>query len=154
MLEVGAMIPAFSLPDQDGNIVSSEELRGKWCVIYFYPKDNTPGCTKEAKKFAELHDRFVEKGVKVIGISKDSSESHKKFANKYELPFTLISDREGELLSKFGVWKEKSMFGKTVLGIVRSTFIVDPEGKIAKVYPKVSPEKNPLEVVDFFDKEA
>ena len=121
MLEIGIKAPDFTLPDQDGNMVSLSDFTGKKVVLYFYSKDNTPGCTKQACGFGELYPQFEEKGAVVLGVSKDTSASHKKFAQKYELPFTLLSDTSLEVLEAYDVWKEKTMYGKKVMGVVRTT---------------------------------
>ncbi|CAN5577605.1 hypothetical protein BH11ARM1_BH11ARM1_14780 [soil metagenome] len=134
MIEEGSKFPDFSLPDQDGNILSLSDLKGKEFVIYFYPKDDTPGCTAEA---CDFRDRADSLGKKLIGVSPDPVKSHKKFAEKYELPFTLLADTEKTLCEAVGVWVEKSMYGKTYMGVERSTFVVGADGVVKKVYRKV-----------------
>lgn len=151
MLEKGSMAPDFTLLNQYGEEVSLSSLRGKKVVLYFYPKDNTPGCTKQACAFKQNDDAFKERHVEVVGISKDSIKSHQNFMKKYELPFTLLSDPETSVIQAYDVWQEKKLYGKTYMGIVRTTYIIDEEGKILKVYPKVSPEKNAEEILAFLD---
>lgn len=143
MLEVGTKAPAFSLPDQNGNIHTLEEYKGKKIVLYFYPKDNTPGCTKQACGFAELYPQFREKDAVVLGVSKDSVTSHKKFEEKFGLPFTLLSDTELAVIQAYDVWKEKKLYGKTSMGVVRTTYLIDEEGVIAKVFGNVKAAENP-----------
>jgi len=147
MLKIGKKAPDFSLPDQDGTLCTLKEYKGKRVILYFYPKDDTPGCTKEACAIADIYDDFKKHGVKVLGMSKDTPRSHKKFAEKYNLPFTLLSDKTGEMIEKYGAWKEKSMFGKTFLGILRISYLIDEEGKVAKVYPDVDPATHALELL-------
>ena len=147
MLEIGMKAPDFTLLDKDGNSVSLSYFYGKKVVIYFYPKDNTPGCTRQACAFAASYNEFKNKGVEVIGISKDSVASHEKFAQKYGLPFILLADPEREAIEKYGVWREKKLYGKTSCGIVRTTFIVDEQGKIEKIMPKVKPDTNAAEIL-------
>ena len=149
MLEAGMAAPSFTLPDKDGNMVSLEDFRGKRLVVYFYPKDNTPGCTRQACAFGAAWDEFQKLGVPVIGISRDSAASHSKFAEKYSLPFILLSDPERQAIEAFGVWQEKKLYGKVSMGIVRSTFIIGPDGVIEKAMPKVKPDTNAQEVLDF-----
>ena len=148
MLEVGTKAPSFSLPDQDGNVHTLEEYRGKKVVLYFYPKDNTPGCTKQACGFAELYPQFQEKGAVVLGISKDTVASHKKFQEKYGLPFTILSDTEKEVIQAYDVWKEKTMYGKKVFGVVRTTYLIDEEGTIVKAFGKVKAADNPSKMLE------
>ena len=147
MLETGIKAPEFSLPDQNGEIHTLEEYRGKKVVLYFYPKDSTAGCTMQAVGFAELNDRFKEKGAVVIGVSKDSVKSHKNFETKYELPFTLLSDKELEAITAYDVWKEKKMYGKVSMGVVRTTYIIDEEGVIIKAFEKVKAADNPADML-------
>ena len=146
MLAVGSPAPDFTLKDQDENEVTLSSKKGKWIVLYFYPKDMTPGCTTEACNFQESLADFSSINAEIIGVSKDSVKRHRKFADKYELAFTLVSDEQGEACEAYGVWKEKSLYGKSFLGIVRSTFIINPKGNIAKIYPKVSVKEHHLEV--------
>ena len=148
MLEVGTKAPEFTLPDQNGNMVSLCDFAGKKVVLYFYPKDNTAGCTKQACGFAELYPQFEEKGAVVIGVSKDSAASHKKFAEKYALPFILLSDTELGVIQAYDVWKEKSMYGRKYMGIERSTYLIDEQGIIAKAFGKVRPGDNPKKMLN------
>lgn len=148
MLEVGTKAPSFTLPDQDGNVHTLEDYRGKKVVLYFYSKDNTPGCTKQACGFAELYPQFVEKGAVVLGISKDTVASHKKFQEKYGLPFTILSDTEKEVIQAYDVWKEKTMYGKKVFGVVRTTYLIDEEGTIVKAFGKVKAAENPSQMLE------
>ena len=147
MLEKGTKAPEFSLPDENGEIRSLEDYKGKKLILYFYPKDNTPGCTKQACGFAELYPQFNEKGVEVIGISKDSVASHKKFKDKYSLPFTILSDTELETIKAYDVWKEKKLYGKTSMGIVRTTYLIDEQGIIIEAMDKVKAANNPEEMM-------
>ena len=147
MLAVGNKAPNFTLIDKNGNNVSLSDFLGKKVVLYFYPKDNTPGCTKQACAFAGAYAGFQNKGVEVIGISKDSVASHQKFAEKYNLPFVLLSDPERQAIEAYGVWQEKKMCGKVGMGVVRTTFIIDEEGNIAKIMPKVKPDTNAAEIL-------
>ncbi|MBO5177502.1 MAG: peroxiredoxin [Lachnospiraceae bacterium] len=143
MLEVGTKAPAFSLPDQNGTVHTLEDYRGKKIVLYFYPKDNTSGCTKQACGFAELYPQFTEKGAVVIGVSKDSVASHKKFEEKFGLPFTLLSDVELAAIKAYDVWQEKNMYGKITMGVVRTTYLIDEDGVIVKAFGKVKAAENP-----------
>lgn len=147
MLEIGNKAPQFTLKDKSGKEVSLSSFLGKKVVLYFYPKDNTPGCTRQACAFAGLYKEFEKKGVEVIGISKDSIASHAKFAEKYGLPFILLSDPELEAINAYGVWQEKKMCGKVSMGVVRTTFIIDEQGNIAKIMPKVKPDTNAAEII-------
>ncbi|WP_294548176.1 thioredoxin-dependent thiol peroxidase [uncultured Pseudoflavonifractor sp.] len=149
MLEVGTKAPAFTLPDKDGNPVSLSDFAGKKVVLYFYPKDNTPGCTKQACAFAAAYGEFQRLGVPVIGVSKDSAASHQKFADKYGLPFILLSDPELTAIQAYGVWQEKKLYGKVSMGVVRTTYIIDENGVIEKVMPKVKPDTNAAEILDY-----
>ena len=148
MLEIGTKAPDFTLPDQDGNMVSLQSFKGQKVVLYFYPKDNTPGCTKQACNFGELLPQFREKGAAVIGVSKDSVASHKKFQEKYHLPFTLLSDPELTVIQAYGVWQEKNMYGKKTMGVVRSTYLIDETGVIVKAFGKVKAAENPRQMLD------
>ena len=147
MIEIGKKAPDFTLSDKDGNSVSLSDFLGKKVVLYFYPKDNTSGCTKQACAFAALYNEYKNRGVEVIGISRDSVASHVKFAQKYELPFVLLSDPELTAINAYGVWQEKKMCGKVGMGVVRTTFIIDEEGNISKILPKVKPDTNAEEVL-------
>ena len=148
MLQEGMLAPAFTLTDKDGKVVSLSDFLGKKVVLYFYPKDNTPGCTRQACAFAAAYSEFEKKNAVVIGISKDSVSSHEKFAGKYNLPFILLSDPELQSIQAYGVWQEKKLYGKTSMGVVRTTFIIDEQGKIMKVMPKVKPDTNAAEVLE------
>ena len=154
MLEAGMKAPEFELNDQNGNTVRLSDYLGKKVVLYFYPKDNTPGCTRQACAFAASYDGFRNKDVAVIGVSKDSVASHVKFAQKYELPFTLLSDPELTAIQAYGVWQEKKLYGKVSMGVVRSTFLIDENGLIEKVMPKVKPDTNAAEILAYLNGEA
>ena len=147
MLQEGTLAPDFTLPDKDGNPVTLSSLRGKKVVLYFYPKDNTPGCTRQAQAYAALNDEFTAKNAVVIGVSKDSTASHQKFAEKYSLPFLLLSDPDTAVLQAYGVWQEKKLYGKNSMGVVRTTFLIDEEGRIQSVMPKVKPDTNAADVL-------
>lgn len=147
MLEVGMKAPAFALPDQDNQVHTLKEYRGKKVVLYFYPKDNTAGCTKQACGFGELYPQFQEKDAVVIGVSKDSVASHKKFQEKFNLPFTLLSDTELAAIKAYDVWQEKNMYGKKTMGVVRTTYLIDEEGTIVKAFGKVKAEANPAQML-------
>lgn len=142
MLEAGMKAPDFTLSDKDGRQISLSDFLGKRVVLYFYPKDNTPGCSRQAAAFASLYDSFVEKGAEVIGISRDSVASHKKFAEKYELPFVLLSDPELDAINAYGVWQEKKNCGKVTMGVVRTTFVIGKDGSIEHIMQKVKPDTN------------
>ena len=148
MLEVGQKAPQFTLPDKDNKEVSLSDFLGKKVVVYFYPKDNTPGCTRQACAFAGLYGEFQKRGVEVIGISRDSIASHVKFAEKYGLQFVLLSDPDLEAIEAYGVWQEKKMCGKVGFGVVRTTFIIDGNGNIEKIMPKVKPDTNAAEILE------
>lgn len=148
MLQEGTMAPGFSLPDQNGEMHTLEEYRGKKVILYFYPKDSTAGCTKQACGFAERYPQFLEKGAVVIGISKDSVKSHKNFETKYELPFTILSDPERQAIEAYDVWKEKKMCGKVSMGVVRTTYLIDEEGMIIKAMDKVKAADNPQQMLE------
>lgn len=148
MLETGVKAPKFCLPDQDGNQVSLEDFKGKKVILYFYPKDNTPGCTAQACGFGELYPQFQEKDAVVLGVSKDSVASHKKFQEKYNLPFTLLSDPELQVIQAYDVWKEKNMYGKKTMGVIRTTYLIDEEGVIQEVFGKVKAKENPAQMLE------
>ena len=147
MLEIGTKAPDFTLPDQNGNMHSLSEYRGKKVILYFYPKDNTAGCTKQACGFAERYPQFTEKGAVVLGVSKDSVASHKKFEEKYGLPFTILSDPELVAIQAYDVWQEKKNYGKTYMGVVRTTYLIDENGKIVKAFDKVKAADNPEQML-------
>lgn len=148
MLEIGTKAPDFSLPDQNGDIHSLEDYRGKKVILYFYPRDNTPGCTKQACGFGELYPQFTEKGAVVIGVSKDSVASHKRFEEKYGLPFTILSDTELNVIQAYDVWKEKKNYGKVSMGVVRTTYLIDENGIIVKGFDKVKAADNPSQMLE------
>jgi len=147
MLSVGDKAPDFALPDQDGNKIQLSDFRGKWIILYFYPKAMTPGCTTETCNFQETLPDFSQKGVIVLGASKDSVTRQKKFADKYGVQFPLLSDEDGNLCETYGVWQKKKLYGREFWGIVRATFIIDPQGTVAKIYPKVKVKEHHLEVM-------
>ena len=147
MLTIGIQAPDFTLFDKDGNAVSLSAFLGKRVVLYFYPRDNTPGCTRQACSFAGAYKEFEARGVVVIGISRDSVASHQKFATKYELPFILLSDPDRVAIEAYGVWQEKKNYGKVSMGVVRSTYLIDAEGKIEAVMPNVKPDTNAAEIL-------
>ena len=148
MLEAGMTAPDFTLKDKNGNDFTLSSLRGKRVVLYFYPKDNTPGCKRQACAFAGAYKQFEAKGVEVVGVSRDSAASHLKFAEKYSLPFIILSDPELEAIKAYGVWQEKKMYGKTTMGVVRTTFIISPDGVIEKIMNKVKPDTNAAEILE------
>ena len=149
LLEAGTKAPEFALPDKDGNLVRLSDFLGKKVVLYFYPRDNTPGCTRQACAFAGAYSQFEALGAVVIGVSKDSAASHRKFAEKYELPFILLSDPELQAIQAYGVWQEKKLYGKVSMGVVRTTYVIDEQGAIEKVMPKVKPDTNAQEILDY-----
>ena len=149
MLEVGMKAPDFSLLDKDGNTVRLSDFQGKKVVLYFYPKDNTPGCTRQACAFAASYEQFKTQDAAVIGISKDSVASHLKFAQKYDLPFVLLSDPELQAIQAYGVWQEKKLYGKVSMGVVRTTYIINEQGIIEKAMPKVKPDTNAAEILAY-----
>ncbi len=149
MLEVGTKAPDFTLKDKHGIPVSLSDFLGKKVVLYFYPRDNTPGCTRQACAFAQNHSAFEEENTVVIGISKDSTASHLKFAQKYELPFVLLSDPDHAVIEAYGVWQEKKLYGKVSMGVVRSTYLINEDGMVEKVMPKVKPDTNAAEILAY-----
>jgi len=153
MLEIGLKAPDFTLSDKDGNSVSLSAFLWKKVVLYFYPKDNTPGCTRQACAFAAAYERFKANDVAVIGVSRDSVASHQKFAQKHDLPFILLSDPELQAIQAYGVWQEKKLYGKISMGVVRTTFIIDEQGKIEKIMPKVKPDTNAAEILSYLQGE-
>ncbi|MCI2154235.1 thioredoxin-dependent thiol peroxidase [Erysipelotrichaceae bacterium Oil+RF-744-GAM-WT-6] len=148
MLKIGTEAPDFTLPDQNGTMHKLSDYRGKKVILYFYPKDNTSGCTKEACGFAERYPQFQEKDAVILGVSKDSVASHKKFEQNYQLPFTLLSDENKEVLQKYEVWKEKNMYGRKTMGVVRSTYLIDENGIIVKAMEKVKAADNPQQMLE------
>ena len=149
MLEAGAKAPGFTLLDKDGNSVSLSDFAGKKVVLYFYPKDNTPGCTRQACAFAGAYEEFKKINAVVIGVSKDSVASHQKFAERHGLPFILLSDPDLTAIQAYGVWQEKKLYGKVSMGVVRSTFVINENGMIEKVMPKVKPDTNAAEILEY-----
>lgn len=149
MLQVGTKAPAFTLPDAQGNLISSETFAGKRWVLYFYPKDSTPGCTKQACAFAAAYGEYEALGVPVVGVSKDSQKSHQRFAEKNGLPFLLLSDPELTAIQAYDVWKEKKLYGKTSMGVVRTTYVIGPDGVIEWAGEKVKPDQNAQQILDF-----
>lgn len=154
MLEVGTKAPDFQLLDKDGKSVRLTDFLGKKIVLYFYPRDNTPGCTRQACAFAQSYPQFQNQDVVIIGISKDSVASHLKFAQKYELPFLLLSDPELQAIQAYDVWQEKKLYGKVSMGVVRTTYLIDEQGNIEKVMPKVKPDTNAAEILSYLSGEA
>lgn len=153
MLEIGNKAPVFTLPDKDGNLVNLSDFLGKKVVLYFYSKDNTPGCTRQACAFAAENDAFKSIDAVVIGISKDSVTSHFKFAQKYDLPFLLLSDPDLMAIQAYGVWQEKKLYGKVSMGVVRSTFLIDEQGNLEKIMTKVKPDTNAAEILSYLMQE-
>lgn len=151
MLSIGTMAPDFTLPDQNGEMHALADYRGRRVILYFYPKDMTAGCTKQACAFGELYPQFAEKGAVVLGVSRDSVSSHKKFEEKYGLPFTLLSDPELRVIQAYDVWKEKKLYGKTSMGVERTTYLIDENGVIAKAFGKVKAAENPAQMLDALD---
>lgn len=151
MLTVGEKAPNFTLPNQNGEMISLSDFLGKKVVLYFYPKDSTPGCTRQACAFANQYDAFVQQNAVVIGISKDSVASHQKFAQKNNLPFVLLSDPERTAIEAYDVWKEKKLYGKTSMGVVRTTYLIDETGTIEQVMPKVKPDTNAAEILAYWN---
>ena len=154
MLQIGMKAPEFTLKNQHGEEVRLADFLGKKVVLYFYPKDNTPGCTRQACAFAQAYEAFKGQDIAVIGVSKDSVASHVKFAQKFELPFTLLSDPELQAIEPYGVWQEKKMCGKTCMGVVRTTFIIDETGNIEHIMPKVKPDTNAAEILAYLEGKA
>ena len=148
MLEIGTKAPAFSLPDQNGDMHTLEDYKGKKVILYFYPKESTAGCTKQACGFAELYPEFTEKDAVILGVSKDSVKSHKNFETKYQLPFTLLSDPELSCIQAYDVWKEKKNYGKVSMGVVRTTYLIDEDGIIIKAFNKVKAAENPAQMLE------
>ena len=151
MIEVGQVAPDFSLLDKDGKVHTLRAFKGKKVVLYFYPKDNTPGCTKQACAFRDNMNRFNDKNVVIIGISKDSIKSHQKFANQFNLNYLILSDETLQVIQAYGVWVEKTMYGKKYMGVSRSTFVIDEHGMIEKVYKKATPDKSVGDIIDYLE---
>jgi peroxiredoxin Q/BCP len=147
MLKIGNKAPEFNLPDQDGNMHSLKEQKGKWVLLYFYPKDDTPGCTVEACSIRDNYSAFKKAGIVVYGMSADSVKKHAKFAEKYSLPFTLLSDESKDTLNAYKAWAKKKFMGREYMGILRNSFLIDPDGKIAKIYEGVKPTEHAAEVL-------
>ena len=147
MLPIGTQAPAFTLPDQNGTVRSLADYRGSKVVLYFYPKDMTPGCTRQACGFADLYPQFREKGAVVLGVSRDSVASHKRFEEKYGLPFPLLSDPEKRVIQAYGVWQEKKNYGKVTMGVVRTTYLIDEDGIIVKAFSAVKAAENPAQML-------
>lgn len=150
MLKIGTQAPQFTLKDQEGKEISLSSYLGKKVVLYFYPRDNTPGCTRQACAFRDLYKGFLDKNIQVIGISRDSVESHKKFAEKYQLPFIILADKDLEVIKAYDVWQEKKTCGKVSMGVVRTTYIIDENGIIQNAQEKVKPDTNPQEILNMF----
>jgi len=150
MLKEGSNAPAFTTTDTDGNTVKLKDLRGKKVVLYFYPKDDTPGCTKEACSFRDAFSDFKKKGITILGVSPDKQSAHQKFTEKYKLPFTLLSDTDHAIAEAYESWGEKKFMGRTYLGVLRNTFLIDEKGKIKKIFEKVKPEEHASEVLEAF----
>ena len=148
LLNIGDKAPDFTLPDKNGNPVSLSDFAGQKVVLYFYPRDNTPGCTRQACGFAFHYAEFQRRGVQVIGVSKDSVASHQKFADKYDLNFILLADPQRDAIEKYGVWQEKKQYGKVSMGVVRTTYIIDEQGRIQAVMPKVKPDTNAADILE------
>jgi len=150
MVKEGTTAPAFKTKDDNGEDVSLKDFKGQKVVLYFYPKDDTPGCTKEACSFRDAYSKFKKQGIKLLGVSPDSEASHQKFITKYKLPFTLLADRDHAIAEAYGVWGEKKFMGRTYMGVLRTTFLIDEKGKIKKVFEKVKPEDHATEVLEAF----
>lgn len=146
-VSVGSKAPNFTLPDQNGKEHTLADYKGKWVLLYFYPKDDTPGCTKEACTIRDNWNAFKKAGITVLGVSKDSIKSHAKFVTKYELPFTILADEKKKVVEMYGVWQEKKLYGRAYMGIARWSFLIDPQGKIVKIYEGVKPAEHAAEVL-------
>lgn len=150
MPKEGSVAPAFTTTDADGNTVKLKDFRGEKVVLYFYPKDDTPGCTREACSFRDAFAEFKKRGIKILGVSPDKESSHKKFREKYKLPFTLLADTDRSIAEAYGTWGEKKFMGRTYMGVNRTTFLIDEKGKIKKIFQKVKPDEHAREVLDAF----
>ncbi len=150
MPKEGSLAPAFKTTDANGKAVSLKDFRGEKVVLYFYPKDDTPGCTKEACSFRDAFSEFKKRGIKVLGVSPDKETAHKKFTEKYKLPFTLLADTEHAIADAYGTWGEKKFMGRTYMGVKRMTFLIDEKGKIKKIFEKVKPDEHASEVLEAF----
>jgi peroxiredoxin Q/BCP len=153
MIAIGQNAPLFELPNQQGEIRRLKDYLGKYVVLYFYPKDNTPGCTVQACNYRDTMPEFSKRDVKVFGISKDGGESHRKFEKDFDLNFELLSDEDIKTIEAYGVWGEKMNYGKAYMGVIRTTFVVNPKGKIAQIFPKTDPKVDPQQVLEFIDKQ-
>jgi len=151
MIEIGQEAPLFELPNQQGEIRKLIDFRGQYVVLYFYPKDNTPGCTVQACNYRDTMPEFTKRNVKVFGISKDGGDSHRQFEKDFDLNFELLSDEDHAVIETYGVWGEKMNYGKPYMGVLRTTFVVDPNGKLVKIFPKVDPKLDPQQVLEFID---
>jgi peroxiredoxin Q/BCP len=150
MLKEGSVAPAFKTTDAEGNTVKLKDLRGEKVVLYFYPKDDTPGCTKEACSFRDAFSQFKKQGIRILGVSPDKESAHKKFTENYKLPFTLLADTDRSIAEAYGTWGEKKFMGRTYMGVLRTTFLIDEKGKIKKIFEKVKPDEHAREVLEAF----
>ena len=150
MLKEGSVAPAFTTTDAEGNTVKLKDLRGQKVVLYFYPKDDTPGCTKEACSFRDAFSQFKKQGIRILGVSPDKESAHQKFTEKYKLPFTLLADTDRSIAEAYGTWGEKKFMGRTYMGVLRTTFLIDEKGKIKKIFEKVKPDEHAREVLEAF----
>lgn len=151
MIDIGQAAPLFELPNQQGIMRALKDYLGNYVVLYFYPKDNTPGCTVQACNYRDTMSEFTKRSIKVFGISKDDGASHRKFEADFDLNFELLSDEDHKIIEAYGVWGEKMNYGKPYMGVIRTTFVIDPNGKIVKVFPKVDPKLDPQQVLEFID---
>ena len=151
MIEIGQAAPLFTLPNQQGTMRALKDYQGNYVVLYFYPKDNTPGCTVQACNYRDTMPEFTKRSIKVFGISKDDGESHQKFEHDFDLNFELLSDEDHKIIEAYGVWGEKMNYGKPYMGVLRTTVVVDPNGIIVKIFPKVDPKLDPQQVLEFID---
>lgn len=151
MLEIGQEAPLFELPNQQGEVRKLLDYKGQYVVLYFYPKDNTPGCTVQACNYRDTMPEFTKRNIKVFGISKDGGESHRQFEKDFDLNFELLSDEDHKIIDAYDVWGEKMNYGKPYMGVIRTTFVVDPNGKLVKIFPKVDPKLDPQQVLEFID---